>query len=108
MAKARKSMSWTWNQAEQLRSRVDEVEYLRHKEEEQGLREMSQDSDNRENHPGEIAVGVSDEDSSRVPIMPPESKRDADKGEDHVEREEMRVCCRMGIRNHEVENIIQD
>lgn len=35
---------------------------------------------NGEDHPSEVAVGIADEDSSRVPIVIPESERDTDEG----------------------------
>lgn len=45
---------------EQLRHRIQKIEYLRDEEEQQCFAEMAQDANHRERHAGQIAEGVAD------------------------------------------------
>ena len=101
-------MPRTGYNTEELRSRVDEVEDLRDEQQKQGFGEMPQDSDNGEDHPCEIAVGISYEDARGVPVMPPERETDAYERKEHVQREQMGICCRMRIRCQQVQRIVQN
>ena len=48
---------------------------------------MSQDANDSEHHPREVAVRVPHEDPRGEPVVLPQRERDADEGEEHVERE---------------------
>lgn len=84
--------------AEELGARVEEVEDLRDEGEEQGFAEVAEDADDGEDHTGEVAVRVADEDPGGVPVVPPERRGDADEGEEEVNGEEVGVCCWMRAR----------
>ena len=101
-------MPRTGYNTEELRSRVDEVEDLRDEQQKQGFGEMPQDSDDGEDHPCEIAVCISHEDARGVPVMPPEGETDAYKRKEHVQREQMGVCCRMRVRCQQVKRIVEN
>ena len=77
-------MARAGNETEKLRGGVDEIKDLRNEEQEQSLAEVSQDANDSEHHPREVAVRVPYEDAGRVPIVPPEGEGDANEGEDHV------------------------
>ena len=96
----------TGDQAEELRGGVDEVEDLRDEEEEERFGEVAEDADDGEDHAGEVAVGVSDEDARGVPVVPPEGERDAEEGEEHVEGEEVRVGGWVRVGDEEVECVV--
>lgn len=59
-------MSWTWNNIKQLWERVDKVNDLRNKEEEECFGEMSKNSDSCEDHSTPITEGISNEYLGRV------------------------------------------
>jgi hypothetical protein len=61
-------MSWAFDEVEQLWTGQDEVEYLRHKEEDERLAKVSLKGDGGECHSGEIAEGVPWECFGGVPI----------------------------------------
>lgn len=67
---------------------------------------MAEDGDDGEDHPGEVAVSVADENTGRVAVVPPEGEGDADEGEEEVEGEEMGVCCWVGVVGEEVEAVV--
>ena len=100
----------TRDHAKQLRGRIDEVEDLRHEEQEERLAEVAHNADDGEDHACEIAVGVAYEDLGRVPIVRPERRRDADEREQQVEREHVRVRCRVRVRHErrEEERVVED
>jgi len=60
-------MSGTRHEVEKLRNGEDEVDDLRYEEEQHRLAEVSEDSDDRERHPGKVAKSVTDEHSRRIP-----------------------------------------
>ena len=70
---------------------------MRDEEQKQGFGEVAQDADDGENHTCEVAVCVADEDAGGIPIVPPESNGDAEKGKEHVEGEKMAVGSRMKV-----------
>ena len=76
------------HEAEELRHRVDEVEHLRHEEEQQRLRVVPEDRRDGEGHPGEVAVGVADEDLRREPVVPQQRARDGEEREEQVSARE--------------------
>lgn len=90
-----------------MRRRVHEVKDLRHQKQQQRLAEMSQDPDDREHHPREIAIRVPHEHPRRVPIVPPQRHGDPDEGEQEVQREQMRIRRRVQVRRQEVQDVIQ-
>lgn len=94
---------------EQLRGRVGGVEQLRDEQQQQRLAEVAEDADDGEDHAGEVAVRVADEDARRVPVVVPERQRDADEGEQEVEREEVGVGgrVRVGGEGGEVEEVVE-
>lgn len=69
---------------------------------------MAEDADNGENHAREVAVGVTDKDLGGVPVVAEQGARDADPGEEEVEREEMRVGGGVGVGGEEVEAVVED
>lgn len=82
---------------EELGDAVEKVEGLGDEQEQEGFGEVAKDAANGEDHAGEIAVGVADEDGGGVPVVGEEGEGHADEGEEHVEGEEMRVGCRVGV-----------
>lgn len=62
-------MSRTVDNLEQLRHRVQEVEDLGHKEQQEGLGEVAENTNNRKDHAGEVAVGVSNKTFCRAPVV---------------------------------------
>jgi hypothetical protein len=93
---------WTVDDAEELRSGIDEVEDLRDEQEEEGLGEVPEDADHGKYHSSKVAVRVSYEDLGGIPVVKPESQRDTDEGQKHIKREEMRVRCRVRVWYEEV------
>lgn len=69
---------------------------------------MPEDAYDREHHAGKVAVGVPNKNLCGIPVMPPKSEGNPDEGQKQVEREEMRVGCRVKVRREgrEVEKII--
>ena len=67
-------MSGAWNQPEELRCRIDEIDDLGYKQKQERLAEVSQNAHNRKYHACEIAICVTDKDFRWVPIMVPESR----------------------------------
>lgn len=67
----RQAVPGTGYDSEQLRSRIEEIGDLRDEQEEQRFAEMTQDTDDGEDHAGEVAVGVSYEDFGWVPVVAP-------------------------------------
>mmetsp|Transcript_10647 Transcript_10647/g.26474 ORF Transcript_10647/g.26474 Transcript_10647/m.26474 type:complete len:245 (+) Transcript_10647:641-1375(+) len=87
-------MAWARNELEQLRHRVDEVENLRHEEEEDSLRVVSKDGCDGERHSSEVAVRISDEYLRRVPIMSKQRQRSEEEGHHQVERKKIVIMQR--------------
>ena len=58
---------------------------------------MPKDSDDREDHPGEIAVRVPHEHLCGIPIVPPECETDSYEGEKQVKTKKVGICGRMRI-----------
>lgn len=77
------------DEAEDLWARVEEVEELGDEEEAERLGEVAEDADDGEDHAGEVAVSVADEDFGRVPVVGEQSYRDAYPRKQEVQREEM-------------------
>lgn len=61
-------MPWAKDNSEQLWQRVDEVDELWNEEEQQSLREMTQNSDTGKSHASEVRVRVSHEHLGRIPV----------------------------------------
>lgn len=80
-------MARAGNETEELRGGVDEIKDLRNEEQEQSLAEVSQDANDSEHHPREVAVRVPHEDPRGEPVVLPQREGDADEREEHVERE---------------------
>ncbi|RFU29736.1 hypothetical protein B7463_g6615, partial [Scytalidium lignicola] len=89
-------------------ARSEEVEELRDEKEEEGLGEVALDSYDGEDHAGEVAVGVADEDARGVPVVHEQGEGDADEGDEHVEGEEVGVGRWVGVRDEEVETVVED
>lgn len=100
-------MARTRDEAEDLGGRVEEVEDLGYEEEAESFGEVAEDTDDGEDHAGEVAVGVADEDAGRVPVVVEEGAGDADPGQQEVEREEMGVGGRVRVWGCEVEEIVE-
>lgn len=64
----RESMTRTRDEAKELRSRVEEVEDLRKKEEEERFGKMTENSDDRKGHSRKVAKRVTDERFRWVPV----------------------------------------
>lgn len=79
---ARKAVAGAGDELEDLGYRVEEVEDLGHEEEAEGLGEVAEDADDGEDHAGEVAVGVADEDAGGEPVVAEEGGGDADPGEE--------------------------
>lgn len=69
---------------------------------------MAENADNCENHAREVAVSIADKDLGGVPVVAEQGARDADPGEEEVEREEMRVGGGVRVGREEVEAIVED
>lgn len=95
------------DEAEDLGARVEEVEELGDEQEAERLGEVAEDADDGEDHAGEVAVGVADEDFGRVPVVGEQGEGDADPGEEEVEREEVGVGGRVRVRGEEVEAVVE-
>jgi hypothetical protein len=63
-------MSWVRNKAEELRSRVEEVEDLGDEEQEQSFAEMPEDPNHCKYHSREVAISIANEHLRRIPVMP--------------------------------------
>lgn len=68
---------------------------------------MSQDADHHENHARKIAVRVANKDAGGVPVVPEQSKRHTQKGEEEIKREQVGVRSRVRIRRQKVEAIVE-
>ncbi|TFB03297.1 hypothetical protein CCMA1212_004231 [Trichoderma ghanense] len=101
------AMARAGDEAEDLGRGVEEVEELGHEEEAERLGEVAEDADDGEDHAGEVAVGVSDEDAGGVPVVAEEGARDADPGEEQVEREEVGVGGRVRVGREKVEAVVE-
>jgi len=62
-------MPWTGYEAKELRHGEEEVEDLRDEEEQHRFAEVSENRDDCERHSGEIAEGVADKHTRRVPAQ---------------------------------------
>ena len=62
------SVSWAWDQSEELWCGVDKVEDLRDEEEEHGLAEVAEDGNHRKCHASKVAVCVTNKHSGGVPV----------------------------------------
>ena len=82
---AREAVTWAGDETENLGRGVEEVEDLGDEEEAQGLGEVTEDADDGKDHAGEVAVGVADKDTGRIPVVAEEGGRDTDPGEEEVE-----------------------
>jgi len=60
-------VSWAGYESEELWSGVEEVKDLGDEEQQHGLAEVAEDGDHRKCHASEVAVGVTDKHSGRVP-----------------------------------------
>lgn len=100
----------TRNNMEELRDRVHKIERLRQEQQPKRLTEMPQYPVNRENHACEVAVRIPHKDLGGIPVVEPESGRDADEGEEQVYGEEVGVCGRMrgGCEGGEVEDVVYE
>lgn len=86
---AGETMARARDEAEDLGAGVEEVEDLGHEEQAERLGEVAQYADDGEDHAGEVAVGVADEDLGGVPVVAQQRARGADPGQEEVEREEV-------------------
>ena len=96
------------DQAEDLGCRVEEVEDLGNQQKRKRLGEVAQNTDDGEDHAGEVAVRVADEYLGGVPVVPEQGERHAYPGKKEVEREEMRVGGRVRVRAEQVETVVED
>lgn len=103
----REAVTRAGDEAEDLGARVEEVEELRDEEQAERLGEVAEDADDGEDHAGEVAVGVADEDLCRVPVVVEQRAGDADPRQQEVEREEVRVGGRVRVRREEVEAVVE-
>lgn len=69
------------NDVKELRNRVDEVEDLRHEEQQQGLAEVTENSNDCKHHASEVAVSVPNENLRWIPVVIPQRKGDACEGQ---------------------------
>ena len=99
-------MAWTRHEAKQLRGRVDKVEDLREQQQHERLAEVPENTNDDKDHAGKVAVRVADEHARRVPVVAEQGKGDAEEGEQEVEREEVRVSRRVGVRREQVEAVV--
>jgi hypothetical protein len=104
----REAVARAGDEAEELRSGVEKVEELGNEKEAECLGEVAEDTDDGKDHSGEVAVGVTDEYLGGIPVMVEESEGDAQPGEEEIEREQVGVCCWMGVWGEEVEAIVED
>ena len=79
-------MTWTRNDLEQLRNRVQEVDDLWEKQQQQCFAEMTVNSQYSECHAREVAEGVTDEHFGWIPIASQQTQHDADERYDHHDR----------------------
>ena len=68
---------------------------------------MPENADDGEDHAGEVAVCVAHENLGRIPVVVQQCAGGADPREEEIERKQMGVCCRVGIRREEVEAIVE-
>ncbi|QSZ32658.1 hypothetical protein DSL72_002237 [Monilinia vaccinii-corymbosi] len=73
------------DQVEELRGAVDEIDGLRDEEQEEGFGEVPEDAADGEDHAGEVAVCVPDEDAGGVPVVEEQREGYPDEGEQHVQ-----------------------
>jgi len=69
---------------------------------------VPQNANDSKYHSSEIAVGIPDEDSRRVPVVPPQGHGDADEGKKHIQGEKMGVGGRMWIWHNQVKAVVED
>lgn len=105
---AREAVARARDKTKELGRRVSRVGDLRNEEEAEGLGEVAEDADGGEDHAGEVAVGVADEDAGRVAVMQEESGGDSDPGQQEIEREEVRIGGRVRVRGQEVQGVVED
>jgi hypothetical protein len=105
--KLRKAVSRARDEVENLGTRVEKVEDLRDEQQAEGFGEVTEYANDGEDHAREVAVSVADEYTSWVPVVGQQGTRDADPGEEQVEREKMRVGGWMGIWGKEVQAIVE-
>lgn len=95
------------DETKDLGHRVGKVEELRDEEETECLGEVAEDADDGKDHAGEVAVGVTNEDASGVPVVAKEGGGNADPGQEEVEGEKVRVGGRVRIGRGEVEDVVE-
>mmetsp|Transcript_39928 Transcript_39928/g.105497 ORF Transcript_39928/g.105497 Transcript_39928/m.105497 type:complete len:323 (+) Transcript_39928:329-1297(+) len=88
------AVPWARDEPKELWARVEKIDNLRHKEEEEGLRVVPEDCGDRERHACKVAERVADKHLRRVPVVAHQRERDAKEGENEVEREEVVVVER--------------
>ena len=81
----RQSVAWARDEPEELRNAVDKVEDLGNQEEDQRLGEVAEDADDNEDHASEITVGISHENSCRVPVVEEQGKAHAEERQEEEE-----------------------
>ena len=79
------------HKVEQLRHRVQEIQDLGHEEKKEGFREVPEDGDHGEGHPGEVAEGVPGEHLAGEPVVLEEGQAGAQVGKEEVQREVVMV-----------------
>ena len=62
-------MSRTGNEAKELRDGVEEIEDLRHEDEQHRLAEVAEDGDDGERHSGKVAERIANKHARRIPDM---------------------------------------
>lgn len=93
---------------EQLGRRVKEVGDLRDQQQHEGLAEVAQDADDDEDHAGEVAVRVPDEDARRVLVVREEREAHAQKGQEEIQAEQMAVHRGVWVCGRQVEGVVED
>lgn len=101
-------VAWAGDDVEQLGRRVEEVADLRDQQQHEGLAEVAQDADDDEDHAGEVAVCVPDEDARRVLVVREECEAHAQEGQEEVQAEQMAVHCGVRVCGREVESVVED
>ena len=104
---AREAVARAGDETEDLGYRVEKVENLRNEEEAEGLGEVAENRYDGEDHAREVAVGVTNEDSSGEPVVVEKGEGDTDPGEKKIEGEKMRVGGRVGVGSEEVETVVE-
>lgn len=108
----REAMAGTGHEFDELGQGVDEVEGLGQEQQQQGLAKVAEDGDGGEEHAGKVAVGVADKDLGWVAVVGPEGDADAEKRQEEVEGEEVRVGRRgeeaAGEVGVEIDGIVEE